>query len=47
MFEPLGFAVRRVSRVPYLSRGGPRGRVFALDDALFVLTKLATNTAPK
>lgn len=39
VFEPLGFDVRRVSRVPYLSRGGPRGSIVALDDALFVLTK--------
>jgi len=38
VFEPLGFDVRRVSRVPYLSRGGPHGRVVSLDDALFVLT---------
>ncbi len=39
VFEPLGFDVRRVSRVPYLSRGGSGGSVVALDDALFVLTK--------
>lgn len=38
VFEPLGFDVRRVSRAPYLSRGGPRGGIVALDDALFVLT---------
>lgn len=41
VFEPLGFHVRRVSRVPYLSRGGARG-VVALDDALFVLTRDGT-----
>ena len=38
VFEPLGFEVRRLARVPYLSHGGPNGGLAELDDALFVLT---------
>ena len=38
VFEPLGLQVRRLARVPYLSRGGPHGSILALNDALFVLT---------
>ena len=39
VFEPLGLQVRRLARVPYLSRGGPHGSILALNDALFVLAR--------
>lgn len=38
LFEPLGFVVRVLTRVPYLSRDGPNGSIMELDDALFTLT---------
>lgn len=36
LFAPLGLAVERVSRAPYLCRGGAAEPVLVLDDAIFV-----------
>ena len=37
VFEPLGFRVLALSRVPYLSEGDSVRSVYSLDDAIFVL----------
>ncbi len=39
VFEPLGFRVEALTRVPYLCRGDARRRVEVLDDAVFVCTR--------
>ena len=37
VFEPLGYRVLALSRVPYLSEGDSVRSVYRLDDAVFVL----------
>lgn len=39
-FEPNGFVLRSVSRVPYISQGDSIRPYYVLDDAVFVLTKV-------
>jgi SAM-dependent methyltransferase len=42
-FESQGFAVERLSRLPYLSRGDARAPYYVLDDALWVLRASTPN----
>jgi SAM-dependent methyltransferase len=37
LFEAHGFAIERIARVPYLSRGDARSPLYVLDDAVWVL----------
>eukprot|EP00397_Hematodinium_sp_SG-2012_P040872 GEMP01044871.1.p1 GENE.GEMP01044871.1~~GEMP01044871.1.p1 ORF type:complete len:299 (-),score=33.35 GEMP01044871.1:882-1646(-) len=43
-FEDLGWEVKKISRVPYLSEGDWRSPIYVLDDCIFVLTPTRTTT---
>jgi hypothetical protein len=38
-FEAEGFAIERLARLPYLSRGDSRAPYYVLDDGLWVLRR--------
>jgi SAM-dependent methyltransferase len=42
LFERLGFAIERIARLPYLSRGDHRAPMYVLDDAVWVLRKASS-----
>lgn len=44
LFQPLGFVVERIAKLPYLSEGNSRKSYYVLDDAIFVLRPRAVNS---